>query len=198
MTSPGHEADLAIIATSLLKWAPAASGLFAACAAAASWAAVRLNYRQWRASRLPELRIQGWHKHKTGKIEFIILNAGAGVARGVGFCVVFGEEYVSGFAGPNFGGFLNPGERVTVETDLTPGSAGEYQGVVTCDDVVGCYHSWSIRPVQHRVWRTRVLHRPLKDYPSGETVLKRHHPDIDLSVLRRVSGRAPASQFGLT
>jgi hypothetical protein len=184
-----------ILATNIFEWASAFSAVFAACAAAASWAAVRINFVQWRTSRLPDLRIQAWHREKTGKIELVILNAGAGVARGVGFCVAYDNEYVAGFAGPNLGGFLSAGERVVVVTDLTPGSSVAYHGVVTCDDVTGYFHSWSIHPVAHRVWRTRFLRRRLKEYPSGEDVLAHHHPDIDLSVLRRVSGRAPAFQF---
>ncbi len=155
--------------------------------------AVRLNYRQWRVRRLPDLRAQLWTR-STG-IQLLILNAGAGVARGVGFCVVCCDEYVAGFAGPNLGGFLNPGERVAVDTDFS-GGATSYKGVVTWDDVLGYYHSWSIHPITHRLWRTAILRRPRKEYPSGEAVMKHHHPEIDLAALRRVEGRAGASQFG--
>jgi hypothetical protein len=177
-------------------WAPAASAGFAFLAATASWASVRLNHRQWRQSRMPNVHAQMWHKQKTNRIELVILNAGPGVARGVGFCVVLGDEYVAGFAGPNMGGFLNPGERVVVETDFTAGNVTKYEGVVTCDDVLGRFHSWAIHPVRHRVWRTKFLRRPLNEYPSGETVLRYHHPQHDLATLRRVQGQTPARQFG--
>jgi hypothetical protein len=182
-----------MLASTALDWAPAAAAVFAAFAAAAAWATVRLNYRQWRASRLPELRGQMVRRERTGKIELTILNAGAGVARGVGFCAVYGGEYVAGFAGQNMGGFLKPGERTVVETDLTHREDPKYVGVVTCDDVAGCYHSWSIHPVGHRVWKTPVLRRPRKDYPSGAEALAHHHPEIDLSKLVRVGGRTRLS-----
>ncbi len=177
--------------SSLVEWAPVASAALSAVAALAAWAAVRLNWKQWRASQTPELRGQAVHRQKTDELKFTILNGGAGAARGVGFCVAVGEEYVAGFADPNMGGFLNPGERVTVTTQLTPGEESTVRGVVTCDDVAGYYHSWSIHPVRHRVWRTTFLRRPLKEYPSGKEALQHHHPDINLDQLRRVGGHTP-------
>jgi hypothetical protein len=175
-------------------WAPVASATAAALAAGASWISVRLSRKQWKAAQRPELRLQAWDRG--GTIEIVIVNAGGGFARGVGFCVVVGTEYVAGFAGPNLGGFLDSGQRVVVNAQLTR-SSNQVQGVVTCHDVDGFFHAWDAARDQHRVWRGRFTRRALPADPSGQEALNAFYPSLDLGALTRVEGTTPRAQFGL-
>src|SRR4051794_28052556 len=100
-------------------WAPVASTLLAAIAAGAAWKNVRQSRDQWLTERLPQLVAQLKDNVSEARVELHILNAGPGDARGVRFCVVAGAEYLSGYAGRNYGGLLRGGDTVTIATQLT-------------------------------------------------------------------------------
>jgi hypothetical protein len=89
----------------------------AALAAASSWASVRLSRRQWLLSQQPFLRLQ-LQVEANGDRVLKILNAGPGSARGLRFCLVAGEEFTAGYAGPQFGGVLDAGQTAEVILDL--------------------------------------------------------------------------------
>lgn len=114
-------------------WAPVASAVFAFLAATASWVSIRLTRRQWLASQRPYL-VPQLVRVADGSVRLEIRNTGAGGAYGVRFCVAVGTEFVAGYAGPHFGGYLATDETAIVETQLT--SDGDVTGVVTYWDTI--------------------------------------------------------------
>jgi len=125
----------------------------AAIAAIASWASVRLNRRQWLLAQQPILSAQ-MERQGSGEVHLLILNAGAGPARGVRFCVAVGDKFVSGFAGPQYGGYLRPGDRAVVVLELEAGRGEQANGVVMCWDAIGRVHRFTMHG-EHKVLRQR-------------------------------------------
>lgn len=168
------------------QWIALAGAIFAALAAGASWASVRLNRRQWLGSQEPHLLLQ-LVIEQGGERVLNILNGGPGPARGLRFCVVAGEEFASGYAGPQFGGWLPPGERAQVVLELAVSEGSKMCGVVACWDGAGRVHRFSDSGGHS------VLRRP-KGPPEAATDPERGFHAVfgvdHLQGLRRVTGRA--------
>jgi hypothetical protein len=109
-----------LVAVATQNWITVASVALAAVAATASWASVHLSRRQWLLAQQPFLQGQVVIRH-SGEREFKILNAGAGAARGVRFCVAVDEKFAAGYAGPQYGGLLDSGETATVSFEKVYG-----------------------------------------------------------------------------
>jgi hypothetical protein len=129
-------------ASSAPEWIALAGAIFAALAACASWASVRLNRRQWLGSQQPYLSVQ-LVIERGGERVLNILNGGPGLARGVRFCVVAGEEFASGYAGPQFGGWLGPGQRAQIVLELAVPGGSKMRGVAVCWDGAERVHRFS-------------------------------------------------------
>lgn len=166
-------------------WISLAGVGLAALAAAASWASVRLNRRQWLLSQQPFLSIQLLIEANGERI-LKILNGGPGSARGVRFCVAVGDEYVAGYAGAQFGGVLNTGERAEVVLDLKATREDQIQAVATCWDGVERIHRFSAR-ADHSVQRKPRRHASNGTDP--ERAFCEQYGSDSLRDLRRVHGR---------
>lgn len=154
--------------------------IFAALAAAASWASVIQTRRFQRESIEPELHAQpvviGAVGRPQTELHFAILNAGPGLAKGVGYLFVAGDKYVLGFGAS---GFLRAGEEFRVRTEIS--GSPEARGIVFC-----------LGPRRRTlVWN---LAGELKElHTSGESsshsihaLLAAHHPEVDLQALAQV------------
>jgi hypothetical protein len=126
--------EFALSAPDLQTWAPVASAVFAFLAATASWVSIRLTRRQWLASQRPYL-VPQLVRAADGTIRLEVRNTGAGGAYGVRFCIAVGTEFLTGYAGPQFGGYLATDETAVVQTGLTA-QDGEIDGVVTYWDTI--------------------------------------------------------------
>lgn len=177
-----------LVAVATQSWITAASVALAAVAATASWASVRLSRRQWLLAQQPFLRGQVVIRH-SGERELKILNAGAGAARGVRFCVAVDEKFAAGYAGPQYGGLLVSGETATVVLDLEGAKGLKALGVVLCWDAVGRVHQFTMEG-KHSTFRRRPSSESSTDPEAAfEKVYGRHA----LSELLRVGGRGRES-----
>lgn len=166
-------------------WISLAGVSLAALAAAASWASVRLNRRQWLLSQQPFLSVQLLIEANGDRV-LKILNGGPGAARGVRFCLAAGGEYVAGYAGAQFGGVLNTGERTEVILDLQATRNDAIQAVATCWDGVEQVHRFTAHG-DHSVER-----KPRRNTTSAtdpEAAFRDQYGSDSLRDLRRVSGR---------
>jgi hypothetical protein len=152
---------------------------FSAVAAGAAWAAVSQNNRVNRRSSQPSLRIQLISDPKTGFYGGVIVNAGDGVASGVGFSIADKETVISGHIGH---GFLSPGQAVQVLAGKPPAATDEkfkMRGVAMCRDRFGIPHDWTSAEVHHerykRSWRLGFRKRP--EYFQYIELLCRRFPD---------------------
>lgn len=136
----------------------------------------------------PFLRGQVVIRHG-GERELKILNAGAGAARGVRFCVVVEKKFVAGYAGPQYGGLLDPGQTSTVVLDLDGGRGAKAIGVVLCWDSVGRIHQFTMEG-DHRVLRQRSASESSTD---PEAAFAKVYGRGALGDLLRVSGRGKES-----
>jgi hypothetical protein len=135
-----------------------ATSTFAAIAAGASWANVLQTRKSLKTSVLPDLHVAGVRVEPSGPIyglasgvtslQFNIYNAGGGIAKGVGYVLWHGTEYVIGFVAP----MLRPGETYRIKTDMTPtGSDGEWGGIVTCFDLHNHRRTWKLHSTKATV-----------------------------------------------
>jgi len=166
------------------SWITVASVALAALAAAASWASVHLSRRQWLLAQQPILRSQVMIR-QNGERELKILNAGAGPARGVRFCVAVETKFAAGYAGPQYGGFLAPGDTATVVLYLDGEKGSKTRGVILCWDSARRIHQFTTEG------KHRVLRRPLSSESSTdpEVAFENIHGHQALGGLLRVSGR---------
>lgn len=174
----------------LRDWAALGSAVMAAIAALAAWASVVQSRRLQLASVRPYLNGQ-LIQVGSGPINFAVQNAGAGPARGPGFCIIVGEEYVRGYAGPNMGGFFKPGDSRTVKTDFSGGQATEPIGVLCCWDTAGNFHVFDLATGKMRTWKRPRWWRRKLPSQRPEDALASMHPEVDLGPLSQVKGQGP-------
>ena len=176
------------------EWGPVAASIFAALAASASWAAVAQARREWRRSQQPHLHAQATHAKADDRIDLSIANSGPGIARGVGFALVMGDSYVSGYPRTPLPGFLTAGDKTLIRTDLPTDAGPDAKGVASCEDSLGNLHGWNLKG-EHKLWRrkTRILQRTRHWELSGEDILCEFYPELDLEQLRSVRGTVPKS-----
>jgi hypothetical protein len=156
------------LAQDVRTWAPAASALFAFLAATASWASIRIARRQWLAAQRPYL-VGQLMKDPSGRRRLEIRNTGSGGAHGVRFCVVVGDEYVTGYAGPSMGGYLGTDETAVVETALHEDGPPETFGVVACWDASDRVHVSGLDSAASRVVRRAWFRRKDADATDPES-----------------------------
>jgi hypothetical protein len=166
-------------------WVALGSTIFAALAAGASAVSVWLNRRQWLASQEPFLLLQ-LGIEASGERVLNILNAGPSSARGLRFCVAAGEEFAAGYAGPQFGGYLAPGERAELVLGLTAEGKEKMRAVAVCWDGAG-------RIQRFNDGGEREILRPSKSSAEvasdPEAAFRSVFGDNSLQGLRRVEGR---------
>lgn len=75
------------------------------------------------------------------------------------FCVVVGDEYVTGYAGPGMGGYLATDETAIVELHLRPDAPAKASGVVTYWDTIDRVHVRGMHAAGPRLLRRRELNR---------------------------------------
>lgn len=167
------------------EWIALAGAVFAALAACASWASVRLSRRQWLGSQEPHLLIQ-LVIERGGERVLNILNGGPGPARGVRFCVAAGDEFASGYAGPQFGGWLPPGERAQIVLELTASVGPKMCGVAVCWDGAGRVHQFTDSGRHTAISRPK---HPAEAASDPEATFRAVFGDTDLRGLHRVAGR---------
>ncbi|HEY3827925.1 MAG TPA: hypothetical protein VGL57_01890 [Solirubrobacteraceae bacterium] len=116
--------------------AQAGGTLFAAAAAGTSWLSVTSSQREARERRLPYLQasalpIFGTKPSDPGRVNLVVLNAGAGVANSAAFVLAVGDkEYCSNGLGS---GFLSSQGVARVETKMRPQE--KIRALVMCRDV---------------------------------------------------------------
>ncbi|MBS1892288.1 MAG: hypothetical protein JST59_13410 [Actinobacteria bacterium] len=157
----------------------------AALAAAASWASVRLNRRQWLLSHQPFLSVQLLIERNGDRV-LKILNGGPGSARGVRFCVATANNYVAGYAGEQFGGVLNIGERAEIVLDIQAARNDQIKAVATCWDEVERVHIFTAH-ADHRI--RRKSRRSPVDATNPEAAFRGRYGADSLSDLHRADGR---------
>ena len=172
-------------ASSAPEWIALAGAIFAAVAACASWASVRLNRRQWLGSQEPHLLIQ-LVIERGGERVLNVLNGGPGPARGVRFCVVAGKEFASGYAGPQFGGWLPPGERAQIVLELTASERSKMRGIAVCWDGAGRVHQFTDSGRHTAISRPKD---PAEAASDPEAAFRAAFGDPSLLGLHRVQGR---------
>jgi len=163
----------------VVEVAALASTTFAAIAATASWANVILMRKSLTASVLPDVHVIGMRIEPSGlvydlagsvtSLQFNVYNAGGGIAKGVGYMLWHGSEYVTGLVAP----MIRPGQTYRIKTDMMPmGSEGLWGGIVVCLDLHNHRRTWKL--------------------PGAElTVTKGEDDDTTLSDLYRRVGATP-------
>lgn len=174
------------MSSAVRDWAPTASAALAALAATASWVSVRANRRQWLLASRPCLSSQ-LEMRSNGDIEMTVLNAGPGSARGLRFCVVAGDQFATGYAGPQYGGVLGAQERAVVVLRLKSRHGEQVQGVVLCWDPIGRLHCFTMHG-EHRLLRSQ---RRGPDPSEPQAAYLKLYGKRSLDGLQRVDGHGP-------
>jgi hypothetical protein len=131
--------------------------VFAALAAGAAWVAAIQALRVGRAADQPFLCLQ-ITVNADRRYGGVVINAGDGIARGVGYVISDGTSII---AGPLGHGFLRPGEAIQVLSSLPRATDGLVVGFVNCRDRFGMPHDWtSDEQHERRSWRGRFRRRP--------------------------------------
>jgi hypothetical protein len=116
---------------------------------------------------LPDLHMTGARVEPSGPIygvgagvtsvQFHLYNAGGGIAKGAGYVLWHGSEYVIGLVAP----MIRPGQTYRIQTDMTPcDSDAEWGGVVACLDLHNHRRIWKLpgtRPTVHRADQSTTL-----------------------------------------
>ena len=95
--------------------------VFTALTAGLAYKSVGLNERQWRAATEPDVHLQVLANRSSGAIDLAIFNAG-GVSRATLVATKAGQSWCGAYLGD---GFLKPGERVRVETQVPINDGGD-------------------------------------------------------------------------
>jgi hypothetical protein len=165
-----------------------ASTAFAAIAAAAACFSVRQSRILQEGTIRPYLNGQ-MTQTAHGPLRLAVQNVGAGPARGVGFCVLIGNEYMCGYAAPNMGGIFKPGERDMVTSKFSGNSQGSIGGVLTCWDVGGGFHVFDLATGEQNSWRSDRWWRRTRPSETPEEALRVFYPDVNLGEMKKVGGR---------
>lgn len=157
--------------------------VFAAIAAGASWLSVINGQRAAREARRPNLQasaitVPGKRPNDDPMVVVSILNAGLGVAKGVAFVVVGGDEYCSNALGP---GFLRYQETARVE--LTMQAHEDTRVLVVCRDLGKRIWAWEGLG-NHKTYDGNKLD-PVRDFQS----LWSEFYGEDLSKLQRIGSK---------
>jgi hypothetical protein len=150
----------------------------AALAALASWASVWQSRKLARESSAPLLMAQKIVNASDNTIGAVVTNAGGGAARGAGIYISYPPYVVQGALGH---GFLYPGEKRQVLTNIPAGDGVETDILLLCRDKNSFGHFWSANE-DHRVYKTRFRRRP-RYRPDIYNVFREFHPAIDLRTL---------------
>jgi hypothetical protein len=127
----------------ILNFSTSGASIFAAFAAAASWASVIAGQRIARERRQPYLHaspLQVIDADASGRAatSLVILNSGFGIANRVRFVLKVGSEYCSNPVGS---GLLRHGEGARVRAKMRPDS--DQRAVVMCHDIEGRLWAWN-------------------------------------------------------
>jgi hypothetical protein len=134
--------------------------VFAALAAGAAWVAAIQALRVGRAADQPFLCLQVT-VNSDRCYGGVVINAGDGIARGVGFVISDGTSII---AGPLRHGFLRPGEAIQVLSSLPRTTNGPVVGFVNCRDRFGMPHDWT-SDEQHETRGRRSLRSGFRRCP---------------------------------
>lgn len=135
--------------------------VFAALAAGAAWVAAIQALRVGRAADQPFLCLQVT-VNSDRRYGGVVINAGDGIARGVGYVISDGTSII---AGSLRHGFLRPGEAIQVLSSLPRANDGPVVGFVNCRDRFGIPHDWTSDERHetrgNRRWRSGFRRRPI-------------------------------------
>jgi hypothetical protein len=178
--------------THLGDYASVASAVFAAIAAGAAWMSARHAGRAIEEAERPQLEAQVLADPETGLLSVAVVNTGRGVARGGIVLLHALGRYVEV---PISDGFVSPGEKIYVKTDIGPVPTEDLKGdisdlgvMVSYRDAQGFAH-YRAGTGAHYSPRRLVMRRP--KYPDRWEAFGRLFPAIELSqgVARGVSTR---------
>jgi hypothetical protein len=165
-----------------------ASTAFAAIAASVACFSVRQSRLLQEGTIRPYLNGQ-MTQAAVGPLQLAVQNVGAGPARGVGFCVLIGDEYMRGYAAPNMGGIFKPGDREVLTSEFSGGAPGSIEGVLTCWDVGGGFHVFDLATGKQNSWRPARWWWRTPPSKNPEEALCVFYPDVNLGEMQKVSGR---------
>jgi hypothetical protein len=172
------------------EWAATAGALFAAIAAGAAWRSARQGRQALEAAERPLVEVQVLAEPGTRMLLLAIINTGRGVARGVNFAVHALGHVTDNVIGD---GYMQPGERVHVVTDIgpLPTPAGQMRADLADLGVMLAYRDgqgfvhYRTHTGEHRTPRTRIRRRP--KYPERVETFKRLYPHIDIDGATRAN-----------
>jgi len=165
-----------------------ASTVFAAIAAAAACFSVRQSRLLQESSIRPYLNGQ-MTQTALGPLQLAVQNVGAGPARGVGFCVLIGDEYMRGYAAPIMGGIFKPGDKAELTSEFSGRVPGSIEGVLTCWDVGAGFHVFDLATGEQSSWRPARRWRRTAPSETPEDALRVFYPKVDLGEMKKVDGR---------
>ncbi len=165
-----------------------ATTVFAAVAAGTACLSVRQSRLLQESTIRPYLNGQ-MTQTAHGPLQFAVQNVGAGPARGVGFCVLVGDEYMRGYAAPNMGGIFKPGDREVLTSKFSGVAAGSIEGVLTCWDVGGGFHVFNLATGEQKSWRPDRWWRRSPPSDNPEEALRAFYPEANLDEMKKVGGQ---------
>jgi hypothetical protein len=174
--------------SSLGDWAAAAGALFTAVAAGAAYLAARQGRESLDAAERPLLEVQVLADPETRMLRLSIINSGRGVARGANFAVHALGALTDNHIGD---GFVQPGDKVHVLTDIGPLPApvgtlrhdlDDLAAMVVFRDARGFAH-YRTHAGEQFTPRTLIRRRP--KYPDRVEIFKKLYPEIDVESATR-------------
>lgn len=178
------------VGLTVAEWTAVASTFFAALAATAAWLSARQGRQSLEAQDRPHLEVQVIAAPPDRMLTLSIINAGRGVARGSSFAV-----HALGHATDNVigDGFMPPGQRVQVVTDIGPLPTPAGQMRADLDDLGVMVAYRDARDYVHyrthagKEWVPRTLIRRHPEYPDRLDAFRHFFPHIDLDVATRAT-----------
>lgn len=177
-------------------WAAVAGAVFTAAAAGAALLTTRQGRQLIESAERPMLEAQVLADPGTRMLRLAIINTGRGVARGTNFAVHALGHVTDNVVGD---GYVGPGERFHVTTDIgpLPTPAGQMRadladlGVLVVYRDAEAFAHYRTHTGKHYVPRTLIRRRP--KYPDRVAVFKKLYPHIPIGSAARANNRLEKS-----
>ena len=154
------------------------TAVFAAVAAAASWASVVQTRRERIAAQTPQLHMELLEALDNGRsfLRIQLINAG-GIARHISFSLVDGTQCVTGTPSPT--PTFRAGESRTIDTALVPTSGVKPKGYVVCYDARGSFYIWMTDGTTRTYTKEQIESNPVRN----QDLMRELVPSFDINAV---------------
>jgi hypothetical protein len=155
------------------------TAVFAAVAAAASWASVAQTRRERIVAQTPELHmelVEAVGQQGRSFLRIQLINAG-GLARYVSFSLADGTQFATGTPPPT--PTFRAGESRTIDTGIVPTSGVKPAGFVVCYDARGGFYVWMTDGTKRTYTKDDIERNPVQN----QDLMRELVPSFDIDAV---------------